>query len=137
MIDTTIVENNNYSYDNILYMTNILDIANAPPPKSKINYRIVQDKIRYDTHMSYIGILLVSVSKTDNPKIDSGDGGINLIYPSLTQKSISELAAEMRNSVIFDSDDKSVGKLYYIGYYPITYNIVFEKANHFENMSYC
>jgi hypothetical protein len=128
LIDTTGVENKNYSNDSILYICNIEE------PDSKINYRIVQDKIRYDTHLSHIGILLVSVSKTDNPKIDSGDGGND--YPPLTQLSISELANQMRTNVIFDSDDKSVGKLYYIGYYPISYSIVFEKSNHFENMNY-
>ena len=60
----------------------------------------------------------------------------NTLNNTLIRKPFDNLAEDIRYYTLYDTNDINIGNLYYIGYYPIAYTIVFEKSNDFDNMAY-
>lgn len=111
---------------------NIDEVINIQLGSEIINFRVLELG-NYDNYVKDILILPVILNKYDNPGYINNSSNIN---NSLIRRTFNEIADLLRYKPILDINQKNIGILYYIGFYPISYNIIFEKSNYFDNMSY-
>jgi len=122
LIDTTEAVNTDYNNEQILTIVYSNEFIHFT-----IENLYYEKTLFYDEYLKYIFVVKVVIDKNNNPDYTTN---------SLFSISLNDLANNLRHEFILNEMNIVVGKFYDFCYNPITYEIIFEKSNDFDNMSY-
>ena len=127
LIDTTNAVNKDYYNEQILTIVNSNEFIYFKIENLLNKNNLYYDNLFYDKYLKNIFVVTAVLDKLNNPDYNTN---------SLFALPLNILAALLRNEFILNEMNIVVGNFYDFCYNPINYEIIFEKSNDFQNMSY-